>query len=51
MLTINDVAEQLNVCRLTIVRHLTKGSIKGIKVGKSWRISQEELNRIMKEGF
>ena len=51
MLTIKQVADALNVCVMTIMRHLTKGTIKGVKVGKSWRISQEELNRIMKEGF
>lgn len=51
MLTIKQVAEALNVCAMTIMRHLTKGTIRGVKVGKSWRISQEELDRIMKEGF
>jgi excisionase family DNA binding protein len=51
MLTIKQVAEALNVCAMTIMRHLTKGTIRGIKVGKSWRISQEELDRIKREGF
>lgn len=51
MLTVKELAEELNVCRLTIMRHLAKGTISGIKMGKSWRISQEEFERIKREGF
>lgn len=51
MLTIKQVADELNVCRMTIMRHLTKGNIKGIRVGRSWRISREEVERIKREGF
>ena len=51
MLTIKQVAEELNVCQMTIIRHLSKGNIKGIRVGRAWRISREEVDRIKKEGF
>ena len=51
MLTIQEVADILRVHRMTIFRHLSSGTIKGIRVGKSWRISEEELERIKREGF
>lgn len=50
MLTIKQVAEALSVSVMTIVRYLAKGRIRGVRVGKSWRISQEELERIKREG-
>ena len=51
MLTIKEVANALKVHEMTILRHLNNKSIKGVKIGKSWRISEEELNRIIKEGL
>ena len=51
MLTIKEVANALNVHEITIFRHLKDGKIKGVKIGKSWRISKEELSRIMEKGF
>lgn len=51
MFTIQEVADILRVHRMTIFRHLQDGTIKGIRVGKSWRISEEELERIKREGF
>lgn len=50
MLTIKEVAEALKVHRITILRRLINGSIKGIKIGNSWRISEEELERIKQNG-
>lgn len=51
MLTIKDVARELNVHEITIFRHIKNGDIKGVKIGKSWRISQEELDRIKHNGI
>lgn len=50
MLTIKQVAEALNVSTITIMRRLYSGAIKGVKVGKIWRISAEEVERIKREG-
>lgn len=51
MLTVKDVADALKVHEMTIFRYLQKGKIKGIKIGNVWRISQDELQRIMREGL
>ena len=50
MLTIKEVASDLKVHEMTILRHLNNKSIKGVKIGKSWRISEEELERIKQYG-
>ena len=50
MLTIKEVANDLKVHEMTILRHLNYGNIKGVKIGKSWRISEEELERIKRQG-
>lgn len=51
MHTIKEVAQMLKVHEITILRHLENGNIKGVKIGKSWRISEEELEKIKREGF
>ena len=51
MLTIKEVANALKVHEMTILRHLNNNSIKGVKIGKSWRISEEELERIKENGI
>ena len=36
MLTVKEVAIELNVCQMTVIRHLNNGDIKGVRVGKVW---------------
>lgn len=50
MLTIEDVAKRLHISIMTVRRYIDSGQIKAVKIGKVWRISQEELNRIMECG-
>ncbi len=38
-----DVAERLGVSESTIKRELEKGKLRGIKVGKLWRIHPADL--------
>lgn len=51
MLTIDEVAQILKVHRMTILRHIYRKDIKAVKTGQSWRISEEELEKIKREGF
>ena len=44
--SINELAEALGVCRLTVSRMIRRGVIDAIKVGKTWRIPKSELNKI-----
>lgn len=50
MLSIKEVAKELNLHELTIFRHIHNGKIKGIKIGNTWRIDEKELERIKREG-
>lgn len=50
MLTIEDVARELHISIMSVRRYIESGQIKAVKIGKVWRISQEELNRIMECG-
>lgn len=51
MLTIDEVAQILKVHRMTILRHIYSKDIKAVKIGQSWRISEEELERIKRQGM
>lgn len=44
MLTIHDVAERLNVDERTIRELIRKNELRAIKVGKEWRISEQDLD-------
>ncbi|MGE0542429.1 MAG: helix-turn-helix domain-containing protein [Dehalococcoidia bacterium] len=46
--TIEEVAEVLQVNPRTINRMLDRGELKGFKVGRLWRISQEALDAYMR---
>lgn len=46
--TINEVAELLDMHHKTIRKFITDGSLKANKVGKQWRISEQDLNSFMK---
>ena len=50
MLSISEVASILNISEMTVRRKLKSSLIKGVKVGKMWRISAEEVERIKREG-
>lgn len=51
MLTIEDIARELRLNKMTIFRYLKSGKITGVKIGGSWRFNKEELDRIKKEGI
>lgn len=50
MLTIEQVADALQLHKMTVFRYLKCGRIKGVKIGQNWRISEQELERIKREG-
>lgn len=47
VLTVDEVAEKLRIHRVTVVKLLTDGTLKGFKIGSSWRIKKESLNKFM----
>lgn len=48
LLTIEQVAEQLQVSTRTVRRLMDKDEIKGFMVGKRWRFTQSEVDAYVK---
>ena len=47
LLKINDLEDQLNMSKSSIRREIKRGNLQAIKLGKSVRISSEELDRYL----
>jgi len=45
LLSPEDVAKQLNIATATVREYLREGRIKGMKVGKLWRVRESDLQR------
>lgn len=44
-----ELEELLKVSRRTLLRYIYSGKLSATKVGRSWRVSQEELDRFLKD--
>jgi len=49
-LTPEEIAERLKIHPGTVREWLRQSKLKGIKVGKLWRVEEEEFKRFLKEG-
>ena len=47
MLSINQVAQKLNVNYLTVYRWIKENKLKALRVGKLWRIEETELENFL----
>ena len=47
LLKINDVSDQLKMSKSSIRREIDRGNLSAVKIGKSVRISSEELDRYL----
>jgi len=47
LLKINEVADELNMSKSSIRREIKRENLQAVKIGKSVRISSEELNRYL----
>src|SRR5579872_5562437 len=50
ILTVSELAEHLNVHRITIYRLLKNGSLPGFKIGRVWRFDLDEISNWMASG-
>lgn len=41
--TIEEIAEMLHVTRRTVYSYVKSGKLKAVKIGKYWRITEENL--------
>ena len=46
-----EVAEILKMSRVIVLNYLRQGKMKGIKFGNTWRVTNDEIKRIMEEGI
>lgn len=49
--TLQEVADLLHGTRKTIYNYMKAKKIKAIKVGRTYRVTQEELNKYLTEGI
>src|SRR5579864_870592 len=50
ILTVSELAQHLNVHRITIYRLLKNGSLPGFKIGRVWRFDLDEISAWMASG-
>ena len=48
--TIDEVADLLHVTRRTLYSYIKGGKLQAVKVGKYWRITQENLEQLLSTG-
>lgn len=48
--TIEEVTDVLKVSRRTIYTYLKEGKLKAVKIGKYWRVSEENLQEFISTG-
>jgi excisionase family DNA binding protein len=48
--TPKEVAEKLTVSIKTVKDWLRSGKLKGVKVGRLWRVRESDLENFLKEG-
>ena len=47
LLTIQEVADQLRLSRLTIYRYISAGKLPAYKLGRDFRINQAEVTKFL----
>lgn len=45
--TVKEISKILNLVEETIRERLRKGELKGLKVGRSWRVKEEDLKNYL----
>ncbi len=51
LMTIEDVADYMQVSRFTVYRLAKDRSIPATKIGRQWRFQKEEIDQWMRERF
>lgn len=48
--TLEEVSEVLKVTRRTIYNYIKSGNLKAVKMGKYWRVSEDNLKEFIENG-
>ncbi|MEP6758833.1 MAG: helix-turn-helix domain-containing protein [Actinomycetota bacterium] len=47
LLTVNEVADLLRVSRMTVYRLIKEGQIKALRVGRSYRLREDDVDEYL----
>lgn len=50
-MNLKEVSEVLGLHYNTVLKYVTAGLIHAVKIGKSYRVSEDEIDRIKREGI
>lgn len=50
-LTVSEVADTLRVSSMTVYRLIKAGDLRAVRVGKAYRIPEDEVDRYVAAGF
>ena len=50
-LTVQEVAQLLRVSSMTVYRLIKAGDLRAVRVGKSYRLSEDDVDRYLAQGF
>lgn len=50
-LTVAEVAEMLRVSNMTVYRLINAGSIPAVRVGKSYRLTEADVDGYLQQGY
>jgi excisionase family DNA binding protein len=50
-LTVSEVARQLRVSNMTVYRLINSGQLPAVRIGKSFRLREEDIDRYLAERF
>lgn len=48
--TLTEVADILHITTRTLYSYIKAGKLKAVKVGRSWRVTEEALNGLLASG-
>lgn len=48
--TLEEIAELLHITRRTLYSYVKEGKLKGVKVGKYWRVTEKNLEELLSTG-
>jgi len=49
LLTPEIVGKRLDVSDKTVIRHIKAGKLKGLKIGKLWKVSEESYQKYLQD--
>ena len=51
VLTVEEIAKELRVSKMTVLRAIHRGELKAFRVGRSFRIPEREFGRYLRNAF